>query len=71
MSLLLADNITSISELKKNPSAIRGLQEVCVLSHNKPAYYCLSPERFDWLLKIESFYMDKLEKGLFKLEDLK
>lgn len=70
MSLLLSENITSISELKKNPSAIRGLQEVCVLSHNKPAYYCVSPDRFEWLLKVENFYLDKLEKGLFKAGDL-
>lgn len=66
MSLVLTDNITSISELKKNPSAIKGKQEVCVLSHNKPAYYCISPERFAWLTKIEEDYLNKLDKGLIK-----
>jgi len=51
--ILLSNNITCISELKKNPSAIKDNLDTCVLSHNKPVYYTVNPSRYAELLKAE------------------
>lgn len=52
--ILLSNNITCISELKKNPSAIKDNLDTCVLSHNKPVYYTVNPSRYAELLKAEN-----------------
>lgn len=54
---ILADNSTSISELKKNPMAVveqGGGFPVAVLNHNQPAFYCIPADAYELLL-------DKLE----------
>lgn len=50
---ILSENVTCISELKKNPSAVKGNIDTCVLSHNKPAYYTVNPSRYEQLLNAE------------------
>lgn len=54
---ILADNSTSISELKKNPMSV--IEEadgfpVAVLNRNQPVFYCVPAEAYEML-------MDKLE----------
>ena len=54
---ILADNTTSISELKKNPMAVVEQADgfpVAVLNRNQPAFYCVPAEAYEML-------MDKLE----------
>ncbi|OOV86401.1 type II toxin-antitoxin system Phd/YefM family antitoxin [Oceanospirillum linum] len=54
---ILADNTTSISELKKNPMAVVNEADgfpVAVLNRNQPAFYCIPAEAYEAL-------MDKLE----------
>lgn len=54
---ILADNSTSISELKKNPMAVVEQAQgfpVAVLNRNQPAFYCVPAEAYEIL-------MDKLE----------
>lgn len=54
---ILADNSTSISELKKNPMAVIDQADgfpVAVLNRNQPAFYCVPADAYEAL-------MDKLE----------
>ncbi|WP_028303160.1 type II toxin-antitoxin system Phd/YefM family antitoxin [Oceanospirillum maris] len=54
---ILADNTTSISELKKNPMAVVDEADgfpVAVLNRNQPVFYCIPAEAYEAL-------MDKLE----------
>ena len=54
---ILADNTTSISELKKNPMAVVEQADgfpVAVLNRNQPAFYCVPAAAYELL-------MDKLE----------
>ncbi len=54
---ILADNSTSISELKKNPMAVVEQADgfpVAVLNRNQPAFYCVPADAYELL-------MDKLE----------
>lgn len=54
---ILADNTTSISELKKNPMAVVDQADgfpVAVLNRNQPVFYCVPAEAYELL-------MDKLE----------
>lgn len=54
---ILADNSTSISELKKNPMAVVAQADgfpVAVLNRNQPAFYCVPADAYETL-------MDKLE----------
>lgn len=54
---ILADNSTSISELKKNPMAVIEQADgfpVAVLNRNQPAFYCVPADAYEVL-------MDKLE----------
>ena len=56
---ILADNSTSISELKKNPMAIleqSGGFPVAVLNRNQPAFYCIPADAYEQLLdKLEDY----------------
>ena len=55
VDIVLTDAIISITDLKKNPMQVQELfPAVCVLNRNKPAFYCISPERYEELLEIES-----------------
>ncbi|MPY23765.1 type II toxin-antitoxin system Phd/YefM family antitoxin [Shewanella sp. YLB-07] len=54
---ILADNSTSISELKKNPMAVVEQGDgfpVAVLNRNQPVFYCVPADAYEVL-------MDKLE----------
>ncbi len=54
---ILADNSTSISELKKNPMAVVDQADgfpVAVLNRNQPAFYCVPADAYEAM-------MDKLE----------
>jgi antitoxin StbD len=57
MEQVLASCSASISELKKNPSALINKAEgapIAILNHNVPAAYLIPAETYEWL-------MDKLE----------
>ncbi len=54
---ILADNSTSISELKKNPMAVieqGGGFPVAILNRNKPVFYCVPAAEYELM-------MDRLE----------
>jgi len=57
MRQVLADCSASISELKKNPTALLNESAgapIAILNHNKPAAYLVPAETYEWL-------MDKLD----------
>lgn len=57
MRQILADCSASISELKKNPTALLNESAgapIAILNHNKPTAYLVPAETYEWL-------MDKLE----------
>ena len=57
MKQILSSCSASISELKKNPTAILNEAEgspIAILNHNVPAAYLIPAETYEWL-------MDKLE----------
>ena len=60
---ILADNSTSISELKKNPMAVVEQADgfpVAVLNRNQPAFYCIPAEAYEALLdKLEDMELAK------------
>ena len=60
---LLSENITCISELKKNPGKFKSNKSTCVLSHNKPAYYMVHPLEYARLLRIEKEFNSTLYRG--------
>ena len=68
---VLAKRTSSISEFKKTPSAAMSEshgEPVAVLSHNKPAFYCVPPALF-------ALMMDQigdqllLDKAMSRLDD--
>ncbi len=57
MKQILSSCSASISELKKNPTALLNEAEgapIAILNHNVPAAYLIPAETYEWL-------MDKLE----------
>ncbi len=57
MKQVLSSYSASISELKKNPTALLNEAEgspIAILNHNRPAAYLIPAETYEWL-------MDKLE----------
>lgn len=54
MHTIHADQAISMSEFKKNPTAVLKQAKhkpVAVLNHNKPAFYMIEPELFEALLE--------------------
>ena len=54
MEQILTSRTISITELKRNPSAVieqAGDEVIAVLNHNKPAAYLLSAATYDSLLE--------------------
>ena len=54
MRQILADCSASISELKKNPTAL--LSEaagapIAILNHNKPTAYLIPAETYEWIME--------------------
>ena len=64
MRQVLADLSVSISELKKNPSALLSQASgspIAVLNHNKPAAYLVPAETYEALMDmIEDYELAKL-----------
>lgn len=54
MDTIYADQTISMSEFKKNPAQVlreAGEKPVAVLSHNRPAFYMVSPRLFESMLE--------------------
>jgi len=70
MEAILADLSVSMTEFKKNPNeALResGRQTVAVLSHNKPAFYMVPPERYEAMLEeIDDLHLVRVAKERLK-----
>ncbi|MFV0277756.1 MAG: type II toxin-antitoxin system Phd/YefM family antitoxin [Parahaliea sp.] len=64
MRQILADFSVSISELKKNPSALLAQASgspIAVLNHNKPAAYLIPAETYETLVDmIEDYELSRL-----------
>ena len=59
MRQVLADCSASISELKKNPSALLTDADgapIAILNHNKPTAYLVPAETYEWLMDIVDDY---------------
>lgn len=61
ISKTLTQNITNITELKKNPVELSKHNETCVLSNGKPCFYSVSPERMAELLDAEKLALELSE----------
>lgn len=63
---ILADNTTSISELKKNPMAVVAQADgfpVAVLNRNKPEFYCVPADAYEAMLdKLEDIELAQIVK---------
>lgn len=83
MRQILADCSASISELKKNPSALlteANGSPVAILNHNKPAAYLVPAETYEWMMEmlddqelaqlIESRRADRSQAVEVSLDDL-
>jgi len=64
MKQILASYSASISELKKNPTALLTEAEgspIAILNHNVPAAYLIPAETYEWLMeKIEDQELSQL-----------
>ena len=59
MRQVLADFSASISELKKNPTALLNEADgsvIAILNHNKPAAYLVPAETYEWLMDVVDDY---------------
>jgi antitoxin StbD len=59
MRQVLADCSASISELKKNPTALLADSDgspIAILNHNKPTAYLVPAETYEWLMDIVDDY---------------
>jgi len=62
MRQILADCSASISELKKNPTALLNEADgsaIAILNHNKPAAYLVPADTYEWMMDV----MDDYELG--------
>lgn len=66
MESVLANCSVSISELKKNPSALieqSGGEPIAILNHNKPTAYLIPAETYEALLEqIENYQLGLIVK---------
>jgi antitoxin StbD len=73
METILSDLSVSMTEFKKNPNeALResGGQAVAVLSHNKPAFYMVPPDRYEAMLEaIDDLHLVRVVKERLKQKD--
>lgn len=59
MRQVLADCSASISELKKNPTALLNEADgsaIAILNHNKPTAYLVPAETYEWLMDVVDDY---------------
>lgn len=70
MKTILSDLSVSMTEFKKNPNDVlreSNGQTVAVLSHNKPAFYMVPPERYEAMLEqLDDLQLVRLAKGRLK-----
>ena len=70
MKQVLADCTASISELKKNPTALLNDSEgspIAILNHNKPAAYLIPAETYEWMVElIDDYQLGKLVEERLK-----
>jgi antitoxin StbD len=55
MDKIYADYSTSVTELKKSPTALLNSsdgQTIAILNHNKPAAYLVPAERYEQMLRL-------------------
>lgn len=55
MRKVLADCSASISELKRNPTALLAESDgapIAILNHNKPAAYLVPAETYEWIMEM-------------------
>lgn len=73
METIYADLSISMSEFKKNPSQVlrtAGKRPVAVLSHNRPAFYMITPSVFEALLEsAEDRELTKIARQRLTLKD--
>ena len=73
MRQVLADCSASISELKKNPTALLNNSEgspIAILNHNKPAAYLIPAETYEWMVElIDDYQLAKLVEERLKDKD--
>jgi len=66
MRQVLSSCSASISELKKNPTALLNEAEgapIAILNHNVPAAYLIPAETYEWLMdKLEDFELIQIVK---------
>lgn len=71
---ILAENTTSISELKKNPMAVVEQAEgfpVAVLNRNKPEFYCVPARVYEEMLdKLEDIELAEIVKERLNQEEI-
>lgn len=64
MRQVLAECSASISELKKNPTALLNQANgaaVAILNHNKPTAYLVPAETYEWLMeRLEDYELAQL-----------
>ncbi len=70
METILSDLSVSMTEFKKNPNdALRESngQTVAVLSHNKPAFYMVPPDRYEAMLEaLDELHLVRVAKERLK-----
>lgn len=73
METILSGLSVSMTEFKKNPNAAlreSGGQAVAVLSHNKPAFYMVPPDRYEAMLDaIDDLHLVRVVKERLKQKD--
>ena len=73
MRQVLADCSATISELKKNPTALLNGSEgspIAILNHNKPAAYLIPTETYEWMVElIDDYQLSKLVEERLKDKD--
>ncbi len=64
MRKVLSDYSASISELKKNPTALLNHAQgapIAILNHNTPAAYFVPAETYEWLMdQLEDFELTQI-----------
>lgn len=74
MDTIYADYSISMSEFKKNPAQVlrsAGEKPVAVLSHNRPAFYMVTPRLFEALVEelVDRNLVDIVRKRLAQKAD--
>lgn len=67
---ILSNLSVSVTEFKKNPNDVlrkSGGQTVAVLSHNKPVFYMVPPERYEAMLEeLDGLHLERVVEERLK-----